>query len=175
MTEVALQGKPVGLDGVLPEIGHPAPPFCLVSRALTDRSLGDFAGQGFVMSVVPSLDTTVCAASARRLDAIAADRRGLQIVFVSADLPFAQKRFCEEAGLTHLSTLSTMRGRAFARNYGLAIADGPLAGLMARAVFVIDGQGIVRYRELVGEITREPDYEALEAFLDAQRSVWRAA
>ncbi len=175
MTGVTLQGKPVRLDGAIPETGRVAPPFSLVSRALKDRTLDDFAGQGFVMSVVPSLDTSVCAASARRLDEMAADRRGLLVVFVSADLPFAQKRFCDEAGLSHLSTLSTMRGREFAHDYGLAILDGPLAGLTARAVFVIDGQGVVRYRELVDEITDEPDYAALEAFLDDQQALWRAS
>ncbi len=174
MTAVRLQGRPVRLDGVVPEAGHAAPPFRLVSRALKERTLDDFAGQCVVMSVVPSLDTSVCAASARRLDGIAADRRGLQVVFVSADLPFAQKRFCDDEGLSRLSTLSTMRDREFARDYGLAIMDGPLAGLMARAVFVIDSHGIVRYRELVDEITHEPDYAALEDFLDGPDTPWRA-
>lgn len=167
MTAVHLKGKPLELAGSLPECGRPSPPFTLVGTALKDCRLDDFAGQTFVLAVVPSLDTSVCAASARRLDEIAAGRRDLRVVFVSADLPFAQKRFCEDAGLTHLTTLSLMRGREFASDYGLAITEGPLAGLTARAVFVIDGDGIVRYRELVDEITEEPDYAALEAFLDS--------
>ncbi len=165
MTGITLRGKALALSGTAPRVGQPVADFSLINAALRERQLRHYAGQCLLISVVPSLDTSVCAASALRLNGIAAEHPELSVLLVSADLPFAQKRFCEAEGISHIETLSMMRDRVFAEDYGLLIESGPLAGLAARAVLIVDDQGILRYREIVAEITEEPDYDALLAVL----------
>jgi thiol peroxidase len=164
-TSVTLKGAPVTLYGKFPEVGQTAPAFTLVGKDLKDVSLQDFAGKRKVLNIVPSLDTAVCAASARKFNE-AADKLGNTVVLViSADLPFASARFCAAEGLENVVTLSLMRGRDFMRNYGVKIADGPLAGVAARAVLVLDENDRVLHAQLVDEITREPNYDAALAAL----------
>lgn len=165
MPAVTLRETPVRLFGALPRQGGRAPAFSLVDDALRDRRLADFAGRPKLMYIVPSVDTSVCAASVRRLNELVTGSHGL-VLIVSADLPFAQKRFCEVEGLKHIVMLSMMRSRDFARDYGVLIEDGPLAGIMTRAVIVLDAQDRVRYTELVAEIASHPDYDAALAALN---------
>jgi thiol peroxidase len=165
MATVTLKGTPVRLAGEPPVPGTRAPDFELVDDALRDRRLADFTGKPTLIYVVPSIDTSVCAASTRRLNELAAGRNA-QVIIVSADLPFAQKRFCEAADLKNIVTLSMMRSRDFARDYGVLIEDGPLAGIAARAIFVLGADDRVLHTELVPEISRQPDYEAALAALD---------
>jgi thiol peroxidase len=165
MATVTLKGTPVKLAGELPAPGTRAPDFELVDDALRDRRLADFSGRPKLIYVVPSIDTSVCAASTRRLNELAAGKNA-QVIVVSADLPFAQKRFCEAGDLKNIVTLSMMRSRDFARDYGLLIEDGPLAGIAARAVIVLGADDRVLYTELVPEISRQPDYEAALVALD---------
>jgi thiol peroxidase len=165
MATVTLKGTPVRLAGEPPVPGTRAPDFELVDDALRDRRLADFTGKPKLIYVVPSIDTSVCAASTRRLNELAAGRNA-QVIIVSADLPFAQKRFCEAADLKNIVTLSMMRSRDFARDYGVLIEDGPLAGIAARAIFVLGADDRVLHTELVPEISRQPDYEAALAALD---------
>lgn len=165
MTTVTLKGAPVQLAGKLPVEGARAPDFELVDDALRDRRLSDFAGRPKLIYIVPSIDTSVCAASARRFKELAAGRNAL-VIIVSADLPFAQKRFCEAEDLKNIVTLSMMRSRDFARDYGVLIEDGPLAGITARAIIVLGADDCVLHTELVPEISRQPDYDAALAALD---------
>lgn len=162
---VSLKGKPAKLYGKALAIGDPIPDFLLVNTALRDRRKVDFLGRPLLMTIVPSIDTSVCATSARQFDAAASEHPGACMVLVSADLPFAQKRFVEEARISRLIMLSLMRTDSFAKDYGLLIQDGPLAGLTARAVLVVDAEGILRYIEVVPEITEEPNYGAAIAAL----------
>jgi thiol peroxidase len=165
MAKTALQGNPVNLAGELPAVGAAAPDFKLVDKDLGDKGLGDFAGKKLLLNIVPSLDTDVCATSTRKFNASFADRSDAVCLVVSADLPFAAGRFCTTEGLENLHALSMMRSKNFAKDYGVLIEDGPLAGITARAVVVVDGSGKVLYTELVPEITREPNYEAALAAL----------
>jgi thiol peroxidase len=168
MSQVTLRGKPVEVGGDLPAEGTKAPPFSLVNGDLKDVSLADFAGKRKVLNIVPSLDTSVCAESARKFNKNAGEIANAVVLVVSADLPFASSRFCNTEGLKNVIPLSTMRGRQFLRDYGVEIMSGPLAGLAARAVVVLDEQDIVRHAELVSEIGHEPDYgDALRALFDA--------
>lgn len=162
---VCLQGTPAKLHGAPLTVGEPIPDFLLVNTALRDRNRAYFLGRPLLMAVVPSIDTSVCATSAKRFDAASLEHAGANMVLVSADLPFAQKRFVEEGRISRLIMLSLMRSDRFAKDYGLLIEDGPLAGLTARAVLVIDADGILRYIEVVPEITAEPNYEAAIAAL----------
>lgn len=164
MSTVTLKGAPTGVRGELPAKGTRAPDFQLVDIALRDRSLADFAGKKKLIYTVPSVDTSVCAASTQRFNELAAGRNA-QVLIVSADLPFAQKRFCESLDLRNIVTLSTMRSR-FAEDYGVLILDGPLAGITTRAVIVLDERDRVLYTELVPEISQQPDYEAAFAAMD---------
>jgi len=164
-SNVRLKGKPANLYGKSPQVGEPIPDFLLVNTALRDRHKADFLGRPLLMSIVPSIDTSVCATSAKQFDALAAEHPGTTMVLVSTDLPFAQKRFVEEARISRLAMLSLMRTDRFAKDFGLLIQDGPLAGLTARAVLVIDAEGILRYVEIVPEITEQPNYEAAMAAL----------
>ena len=164
MAKVTLKGDPIHTSGDLPEVGQPAPEFTLVDKDLADRSLADFAGKKKLLNIVPSLDTPVCAESTRRFNEYAANHDDTVMLIISADLPFAQQRFCGDEGLDNVVPLSMMRGKAFARDYGVLLEDGPLAGVTARAVVVLDENDRVAYRQLVPEIADEPDYdEALEA------------
>ncbi|MDA3914795.1 thiol peroxidase [Oleiagrimonas sp.] len=160
MSKVAFQGNPVQVDGTFPQVGHQAPEFSLVSGDLKDLGLDAFAGKRKVLNIFPSVDTGVCAASVRRFNELAGTLDNTVVLCISADLPFAQGRFCGAEGLDHVTMLSTMRGEAFLVDYGVALAEGPLAGVAARAVVVLDEDNRVLHAELVSEITHEPDYEA---------------
>ncbi len=158
MAEIKLQGNPIHTAGSLPGIGKKAPDFRLTKNDLSDATLADFAGKKLILNIVPSLDTGVCAASARRFNQEATSLPGTVVLTISNDLPFAQGRFCEAEGIKNVVMLSQLRDRAFGQAYGAAIVDGPLAGLLSRAVVVVDTAGKVAYTEQVPEITQEPDY-----------------
>jgi len=164
MATVTIRGTPVHTNGDLPPVGRPAPDFTLVSSKLEDVRLRDFAGRWTLLNVFPSIDTPVCAESTRRFNAYAKEHPESAFLMISADLPFAHQRFCSAEGLENVRTLSMMRSKDFARDYGLLLIDGPFAGITARAVLVLDPKGVVRYTELVPEIAHEPNYRAaLEA------------
>ncbi|MFI7101352.1 thiol peroxidase [Streptomyces sp. NPDC050161] len=165
MAQVTLKGNPVQVDGQLPEAGAEAPAFSLVGEGLADKSLKDFAGLRKVLNIFPSVDTPTCANSVRAFNAKAGELDNTVVLCISADLPFAQGRFCGAEGLEQVKTLSTLRGREFHETYGVAIADGPLAGLTARAVIVLDENDKVLHSQLVGEISEEPNYDAALAVL----------
>ncbi len=160
---VTLGGNPINVAGNFPEVGDTAPDFKLVSGDLSEVSLSDFAGKKKLLNIVPSLDTGVCAMSTKKFNDAAIN--GVVTLVISADLPFAQGRFCGAEGTKNVVTLSTMRGAEFKRNYGVDITDGPLAGVTARAVVVLDENNKVLYSELVPEIKNEPNYEAALAAL----------
>ena len=162
-----LGGNPVQLSGDFPKAGQTAPEFSLVNKDLQDITLASFGNKRKVLDIVPSLDTAVCAASARKFNEAAGKLDNTAVLVISADLPFASARFCTAEGLNNVTTLSLMRGREFLRNYGVEIASGPLVGLAARAVVVLDENNVVRYTELVGEIKTEPNYDAALAALQA--------
>ena len=156
----------INTSGELPAVGSKAPDFSLVDGKLNDVSLATYAGKRKILNIVPSLDTPVCAASARAFNEKADRCHNAVLLMVSADLPFAQGRFCESEGLKEVFPLSTFRSN-FADDYGVRLLDSMLAGLTARAVVIIDEQDHVIYTELVTEITHEPDYDAaLEALKD---------
>lgn len=157
---VTLGGNPVQVDGDFPQPGRVAPSFTLVGQDLSDVSLAAFAGKRKVINIFPSLDTPTCAMSVRRFNQEASGLANTAVLCISADLPFAQKRFCGAEGLDKVVMLSTMRGREFLKAWGVAIASGPLAGVCARAVVVLDENDTVLHAELVGEIRNEPDYAA---------------
>ena len=160
MSTVTLKGNPVQVDGNFPKAGDKAPAFSLVAKDLSDKTLDAFAGKRKVLNIFPSIDTPTCATSVRRFNEKAASLQDAVVLCISADLPFAQARFCGAEGLDNVVTLSTLRGREFLRDYGVAIASGPLAGLAARAVVVLDKDDKVVHAEMVGEIAHEPDYDA---------------
>jgi thiol peroxidase len=160
MAEVTFKGNPLHTNGELPQIGSKAPNFVLTGPDLADRSLTDFEGRKKILNIVPSLDTKVCAISTRRFNGEAKLRDDLQVVVISADLPFAQHRFCEAENCDAIATLSMMRDKRFAESYGVLLTDGPLAGLCARAVLVLDENDTVIHAQLVPEIAEEPDYKA---------------
>lgn len=165
MSQVTFHGNPVRIDGRFPAVGEQARPFSLVGKDLTDVSLSAFAGKRKLLNIFPSVDTGVCATALRRFNELASKPDNTVVLGISADLPFAQARFCGAEGLERVVMLSTMRGRAFLENYGVAIADGPLAGLAARAVVVLDADDRVVHAQLVSEIGEEPDYDAALAAL----------
>lgn len=160
MSTVTLEGNPINTNGELPALGSTAPDFSLVDGKLADVSLHDFRGKKVLLNIVPSLDTPVCATSTKQFNGSFSDREDAVCLVISADLPFAQGRFCETEGLDNVHTLSLMKSKKFAEDYGVLIVDGPLAGITARAVVVIDEEGKVSYRQLVPEIVDEPDYQA---------------
>ncbi|WP_312703133.1 thiol peroxidase [Stutzerimonas nitrititolerans] len=165
MTEVTLKGSLIEIAGDFPQAGQQAKPFRLVGTDLSDVELASFVGKRKVLNIFPSVDTPTCATSVRKFNAQANELANTVVVCISADLPFAQARFCGAEGLANVINLSTMRGSQFLRDYGVAITSGPLAGLAARAVVVIDEQDKVLHSELVAEIGNEPDYEAAIASL----------
>lgn len=167
MATVTLKGKDIHTVGELPEKGSWAPDFRLVRGDLTDAKLADFEGKVKIMNIVPSLDTSTCALSARRFDAEVGKLPAAVLLNVSADLPFAASRFCKAEGLANIVTLSEMRDRSFGLDYGVEIVDGPLAGILSRAVVVVDAADRVVYTEQVPEIGREPDYAAALAAVRA--------
>ena len=160
MAQVTLKGNPVQVDGQLPQAGQQAPAFSLVAKDLSDVTLASLAGKRKVLNIFPSIDTPTCATSVRKFNQTANQLANTVVLCISADLPFAQARFCGAEGLENVVTLSTMRGREFLANYGVELAGGPLAGVSARAVVVLDEQDKVLHSELVGEIKHEPDYDA---------------
>ena len=165
MAQVTFHGKPVSVGGSFPAKGATAPSFKLVDKDLGDRSLENFAGKRKVLNIFPSIDTGVCAASVRRFNDLAGGMDNAVVLCISADLPFAQARFCGAEGVDNVVMLSTMRGREFLNDYGVSMQDGPLAGLAARAVVVLDADNKVIYTQRVGEIAEEPDYKAALAAL----------
>lgn len=160
MATITLKGNPIHTSGTLPPVGSPAPEFTLTKADLSDAKLADFAGKVVILNIVPSLDTGVCAASARAFNKAAASIPDTVILDVSRDLPFAMKRFCEAEGIDAVVSLSELRDRSFGESWGVAIVDGPLAGVLSRAVVVVDKKGTVVYTEQVPEIAQEPDYAA---------------
>jgi len=165
MATVTLQGNEIHTNGALPAVGEQAPDFVLVDGELHNKKLSDYTDKKVVMNIVPSLDTPTCATSTKKFNEYATGHEDAVILIISADLPFAQGRFCGKEGLENVVPLSMMRSRNFAKDYGVLIEDGPLAGITARAIVVLDSQGKVLYTELVGEIADEPDYESALAAL----------
>ncbi len=165
MTEVTLKGAPVQVAGAFPQAGQSARPLSLVGGDLSDVTLERFAGKRKVLNIFPSIDTPTCATSVRKFNAQASELANTVVLCISADLPFAQQRFCGAEGLENVVNLSTMRGREFLEDYGVLLASGPLAGISARAVVVLDEQDQVLHSELVSEIGSEPNYDAAIAAL----------
>ena len=165
MATVTLRGNSVTVGGTFLKKGDPAPDFNLTGGDLKDVSLKDYAGKRKVISIVPSLDTPTCAKSTKVFNERAAAAANTVVLVVSADLPFAQKRFCGAEGLSNVVSLSTLRGREFHNRYGVDIQDGPLKGLTARGVVVLDENDKVLHSELVPEIAQEPNYDAALAAL----------
>ena len=160
METTAFKGTPVHTCGHLPHTGSQAPRFTLTRGDLTELRSEELKGRRIVLNIFPSLDTAVCATSVRKFNQLAASLDNTTVVAVSKDLPFAQSRFCTTEGIENLIAASAFRSPEFAREYGIEMVNGPLAGLLARAVVIIDETGRIVYTELVPEITREPDYEA---------------
>lgn len=161
---VHFQGNPVSVAGQIPQAGSKAQPFSLVAKDLSDVALSQFADKRKVLNIFPSIDTGVCAASVRKFNQLATDMENTVVLCISADLPFAQSRFCGAEGLSNVITLSTLRNPEFQQAYGVGISEGALKGLTARAVVVLNENDDVVFSELVNEITQEPNYDAaLEA------------
>ena len=165
-SSVTLKGNPVDVAGNLPKVGSTAPNFTLVDKALADVTLDTYAGKRKVLNIFPSVDTPTCAMSIRAFNKHAAGLSNTVVLNISADLPFAQTRFCAAEGIENVVNLSTMRGRDFLMNYGVLLFTSKLAGLAARAVIVIDENNVIKYLELVPEIANEPNYEAAIAALN---------
>ena len=165
MATITLQGNSCNTSGDLPAVGSSAPDLRLVNGKLDDVTLADYGGKKKLLNIVPSLDTPTCAISTKKFNESAAGRDDVVMLVISADLPFAQGRFCGAEGVENIIPLSLMRSRAFARDYGVLITDGPLAGITARAVVVLDENDKVVYTQLVPEIADEPDYDAALAAL----------
>ena len=166
MTTITLQGNQTNTNGELPKIGDNAPDFVLVNSDMEDISLITYQGKKKLLSIVPSLDTPVCAVSTKKFDQLAKEKTDILFITISADLPFAMSRFCKTENLDNVITLSMMRSRNFAKDYGVLITDGPLAGITARAIVVLNEENIVTHSELVPEIANEPDYDAALKLLD---------
>lgn len=160
MSNVTLDGNPIDVTGKFPQVGDNAAPFTLTNSGLEEVKLESWAGKRKILNIIPSIDTGVCAASTRKFNEKAGGLDNTVVLVISADLPFAAARFCGAEGLNNVETLSTFRNYSFQQDYGVAIQDGPLAGLCARAVVVLDENDKVLHSELVNEIKNEPDYEA---------------
>lgn len=160
MAEITLKGNAIHTNGTPPKPGDKAPDFRLTTQELQDVSLADFKGRKKLISVFPSVDTPVCALSTKKFNDYAREHGEVVMLMVAADLPFALARFCGHEGLDNVRPLSMMRDKSFAEDYGLLITDGPLAGISARAVLVLDEDDTVVHSEMVPEIAQEPDYEA---------------
>ena len=159
MAEITLHGNKVHTQGNLPATGSKAPDFTLVNQDLENTSLADFQDKLKLMVIVPSVDTPVCATSTKKFNEMAEKYSDAAFLVISADLPFAMSRFCSSEGTKNVISLSLMRGKGFAKDYGVLMQDGPLAGITARAVIVIDKDDVIQYTQLVKEIADEPDYE----------------
>ncbi len=160
METISLKGSPVHTHGKLPKVGSMAPGFTLTRTDLSELYDDELKGRRIVMNIFPSLDTEVCAVGVRKFNQLAASLDNTTVLSISKDLPFAQARFCTTEGIENLIPLSAFRSPEFAKDFGVEMLDGPLAGLLARAVIVIDETGKVTHVELVSEIAQEPDYEA---------------
>lgn len=160
MGKVAFKGQEVSLEGNLPKVGSVAPDFVLVKSDLSEVTLAELKGKNVVLNIFPSIDTGVCAASVRKFNKEAAGMANTVVLAVSADLPFASGRFCAAEGIENVHPASVFRNPEFAKNYGVLMTDGPLKGLLARTVIVINPEGNISYIELVPEITSEPSYQA---------------
>ncbi|MFZ5564335.1 MAG: thiol peroxidase [Thermodesulfobacteriota bacterium] len=160
MTRIKLKGNQINTCGELPKVGTKAPDFLLTRTDLSDFSLTDVAGKMVLMNIFPSIDTSVCSMSVRTFNSRISQFPNTVLLAISLDLPFAHKRFCETEGIKNVISASELRNRKFGDDYGLRITDGPMAGLLARAVIILDETGTVRYTQLVPEIAQEPDYEA---------------
>jgi len=163
MATVTLKGNPFHLAGTMPAKGAAAPAFTLVKQDLSQVTNKDFAGKTVVLLTVPSLDTGVCAIETKKFNEKTAALPGVTVLVASSDLPFAIKRFCGAENITNVVGVSDVRDREFGKRWGVALADGPLMGVTARAAFVIDGGGMLKHVELVPEIGQEPNYEAILA------------
>jgi thioredoxin-dependent peroxiredoxin len=159
MTQITFKGDPVHTIGELPKIGDKAPDFLLAKTDLSDISLKDVSGKKVILNIFPSIDTPVCSISVARFNEEISKFDNAIVIGASLDLPFAHARFCETEGIKNVITASELRNREFGSNYGVRMVDGPLAGLLARAIVVIDENSKVIYTQLVGEITQEPDYD----------------
>lgn len=159
MAKITLKGNPINTSGELPKLGNQAPDFKLTNADLGDVSLANFKGKKKILNIVPSLDTGVCAASTKVFNEKVQKLANTVVLVISADLPFAMSRFCAAENTKNVQTLSMMRDRHFAKDYGVLITDGPLSGITARAVVVLDENNKVLYTELVPEITQEPNYD----------------
>ena len=165
MATITLHGNEIHTNGELPAVGGNAPDFHLVDGELNDKRLADYAGKKILMNIVPSLDTPVCATSTKKFNEAAASKDNAVMLVIAADLPFAMGRFCGAENVDKVIPLSMMRSRNFAKDYGVLIEDGPLAGITARAIMVIDENGKVTYTEMVPDIGQEPDYDKALAAL----------
>jgi thiol peroxidase len=165
MAKITLRGNPVNTSGILPAKGTKAPGFTLVKSDLSLLSLKEVEGKKVILNIFPSLDTGICATSVRKFNQLSAGRDNTVVLAVSKDLPFAHGRFCSTEGINNVVTLSGFRDSEFGKAYGVDIVDGPMAGLYARSVVVIDEKGNVVYTELVPEIVQEPDYDSALAAL----------
>ena len=160
MAQTKLQGTDCNTYGELPGTGSQAPDFLLQDEKLADQSLSSLDGSAKLFYTVPSLDTSLCAKTAKELDELAQQNSSMQFVVISTDLPFAQQRFCKQHKLKHIKTLSLMRSKKFAKEYGVLLVDGPLAGLTARAVFTLDYDNKIVHQELVDDIAKAPDFSS---------------
>ena len=166
MATITLKGNPIHTRGELPSIGTIAPDFRLTRNDLSDVRFSDFRGKVVILNIVPSLETSVCALSARRFEQEVKKRPGLVVLTVSRDVPFAQGRFCKAEGVQNVIMLSELRDRKFGAAYGVEMTDGPMEGLLSRAVVLVDAGGKVAYTQQVPEIGQEPDYEKALAAAD---------
>lgn len=165
MAKITLRGNPVNTSGTLPVIGTKAPGFTLVKSDLSQLSLEELKGKKVILNISPSLDTGICATAVRKFNQLAAGSANAVVLAITKDLPFAHGRFCSTEGINNVVTLSGFRDSDFGKAYGVDILDGPMAGLYARSIVVIDEKGNVVYNELVPEIAQEPDYDSALAAL----------
>lgn len=159
MAHVTLRGNPVSTIGELPAVGSKVPPFSITKSDLSEMTNADLLGQRTILNIYPSIDTPTCATSTRKFNQLASSLDNATVICVSADLPFAQRRFCGAEGLKNVQTASTFRSD-FGNTFGATLVDGAMRGVLARAIVVVDESGVVTYTELVGEIADEPNYEA---------------
>ena len=160
MANITLKGNPVTTIGELPSIGSMAPDFTLVKTDLSEATLSDFKGKKLVVSITPSLDTGICAIAIKQFNKAAAGLTDTTVLTISADLPFAHKRFCETEGIENVVTLSNYRSPEFGKDYGVLITSGPMKGLLSRSIVILDKTGKVIYNEQVPETAQEPNYDA---------------
>ena len=171
MAIITLKGQPFNTSGELPMLGSTAPDFIMTREDLSEVRLSDCHGKMVVLNIFPSLDTPTCAAAMKQFNQIASKFPNVMVLCISADLPFAQKRFCKTEHLKNVMPVSIFRNPGFGKNYGLQIADGPLNGLLARAVVVLNKEGNVIHTELVEELANEPNYRAVLDCITSQTEV----